>query len=61
MHEEKARLLGQHVAMQSRYLNVVLFERGDHRIYFFGLQHKITRRRNLAGNAIEINRKLFAI
>src|SRR6202035_2344466 len=37
------------MAVQSRHLNAVLLERGNHWIYFFGGKNEIAGRRNLPG------------
>src|ERR1700716_3489898 len=42
VHEKQPRLFCQHVTVQCGYLNVVLLEGGDHRIYFLGGENKIT-------------------
>src|ERR1700682_2654940 len=56
MHEEESGSLGQHVAMQGCHLNALLFEGRDYWVDFFGLEHKITGRRNLARSGfLEVN------
>src|SRR3990172_7973728 len=52
MHEEQARLLGKHVAMQRCHLDVVFLKRGDDRVDLFGPQGKIPCRRDSARTSL---------
>jgi tetratricopeptide (TPR) repeat protein len=62
VHEEKARLLCKHVAVQCRDSNVVFFECGDHRINFLRPQHEIPGCRNFArAGFLEIDRLGYAL
>src|ERR1043165_6817248 len=48
MHEDQARLLGQHVAVDRRPLDAVLAQHLDHRIDFLAGQHEVAGDRRLA-------------
>jgi len=57
VHEEEARLLGEHMAVQGGDLNAVIGKRGDDRIDFVGGENEIAGGGDLAGAGfLEINR-----
>jgi hypothetical protein len=41
VHEEKARLFGEHVAVQRRHQNMVRLKFGYHWIYFFSGENEV--------------------
>ena len=43
MHEEKSRLVVEHMVMQSRDLDAVVAQRPQHRVDLIGRQHKVAR------------------
>ena len=57
VHEEKARLLIQHVAVQCGHLDAIVTQRFEDRIDLLSSQHKITGDRCLAApGRLEVDR-----